>query len=148
MDRFPLSKETAAQNSELPLDTAGTSPLAPSHSPVSGISRPKTSPMWQYCRIEEGKTVAAAWVDSNGTKWWHCQPCYVKKRPKKYNYSGGSAAIVGHLRKEHNINITGKQGAKREATQNRLGNITAFLAQDTIPSSKKRKATIEGDARN
>ena len=134
-------------DSELPLNTAGTSPLAPSPSPVCGISRPKTSPIWQYCRIEEGKTVAAAWVDSNGTKWWHCQPCHVKKRPKKYNYSGGSAAIVGHLRKEHNINITGKEGTKREATQKRLGNITAFLAQDTIPS-KKRKATIEGDALN
>ncbi|KAH7202954.1 hypothetical protein BKA60DRAFT_546049 [Fusarium oxysporum] len=77
--------------------TVATRALTPSSSSTPSISRPKTSPVWEYCRIEEGKTTPAAWVDSNGTKWWHCQPCFDKKREKKYNYSGGSSIIVNHL---------------------------------------------------
>ncbi|KAG7404580.1 Zinc finger BED domain-containing protein DAYSLEEPER [Fusarium oxysporum f. sp. raphani] len=106
--------------------TVATRALTPSSSSTPSISRPKTSPVWEYCRIEEGKTTPAAWVDSNGTKWWHCQPCFDKKREKKYNL----------LRQE----------IRREVTQNRLGDITAFLANEKQHSSKKRKATAEADA--
>ncbi|KAM4062409.1 transposase-like protein [Hirsutella rhossiliensis] len=119
---------------------------APSSSPVLSVYRRKTSPIWQYCRREEGRSIPAAWVDSNGTKWWHCQPCFDKKRAKKYNYCGGSSAIVNHLRKEHNIIISGRQETRREVTQSRLGDITAFLANGTLVSTKKRKATAEVDA--
>jgi hypothetical protein len=79
-------------------------------------------------------------------KWWHCQPCFDKKRAKKYNNSGGSSVIVNHLRKEHNIMIAGRQESRREATQSRLGDTTAFLAKDVLSSTKKRKATTEEDA--
>ncbi|KAK2468861.1 hypothetical protein H9L39_19453 [Fusarium oxysporum f. sp. albedinis] len=126
--------------------TLPTRALTPSSSSTPSISRPKTSPVWEYCRIEEGKTTPAAWVDSNGTKWWHCQPCFDKKREKKYNYSGGSSTIVNHLRKQHKILISGRQEIRREVTQNRLGDITAFLANEKQHSSKKRKATAEADA--
>ncbi|KAJ3453656.1 hypothetical protein MRS44_017903 [Fusarium solani] len=126
--------------------TVATRALTPSSSSTPSICRPKTSPVWEYCRIEEGKSTPAAWVDSNGTKWWHCQPCFDKKREKKYNYSGGSSTIVNHLRKQHNILISGRQKIRREVTQNRLGDITAFLANETLHSAKKRKATAEADA--
>lgn len=42
---------------------------------------------------------------------WHCQPCFDKKRAKRYKYSGGSSTIINHLRKEHNIVTSGKRGA-------------------------------------
>ncbi|KAH8798623.1 hypothetical protein F5884DRAFT_140213 [Xylogone sp. PMI_703] len=118
---------------------------SPSSSLAFGMSR-QTSPIWRYCRREEGKCIPAAWVDSNGTKWWHCQPCFDRKRAKKYNYSGGSSTIVNHLRKEHNIIIYGRQETGREVTQSRLGDITAFLANETIASTTKRKVTAEEDA--
>ncbi len=132
------------------LDDAELNANAPSlaSTPISNpdAARQRTSPIWHYCRIEDGKSMPAAWIDANGTKWWHCQPCFDKKRDKKYNYSGGSSTIVHHLRKEHNIMICGKQDAKREKTQGRLGDITAFLAREALPSAKKRKATGEADA--
>ncbi|KAH8743371.1 hypothetical protein F5883DRAFT_42408 [Diaporthe sp. PMI_573] len=78
--------------------TVATGALTPSSSSTPSMSRPRTSPVWEYCRIEAGKSTPVAWVDSNGTKWWHCQPCFDKKREKKYNYSGGSSTIVNHLR--------------------------------------------------
>ena len=109
----------------------------------SGVTR-QTSPIWRYCRREEGRSNPGAWVDSNGTKWWHCQPCFDKKRVKKYNYSGGSSTIVNHLRKEHKILISGRQETGREVTQRRLADITAFLANETL-MSKKRKVTAEED---
>ena len=87
-----------------------------------------------------------AWVGSDGTKWWHCQPCFNKKRDKKYKCSGGSSTIVHHLRKEHNITVFGRQEARQEVTQNRLRDITSFLARETTPSSKRRKCTTVGDA--
>jgi hypothetical protein len=60
-----------------------------SSSSTPGFPRPTTSPIWKYCRVEEGKVLPAAWVGSVGRKWWHCQPCFAKKKEKKYNYSGG-----------------------------------------------------------
>ena len=68
--------------------------LTPSSSSASSISRQKSSPIWQYCRIEDGQSNLAAWVNSDGRKWWHCQPCFGKKKEKKYNYSGGSSTII------------------------------------------------------
>jgi hypothetical protein len=118
-----------------------TSSLTPSSSSAPSISRQKSSPIWQYCRIEDGKSNPAAWVDSDGRKWWHCQPCFSKKREKKYNYSGGSSTIIDHLRKEHRIMISGRQEIRREATQTRLGDITAFMANETLAPAKKRKMT-------
>ena len=79
-----------------------TSSSTPSSSSTTSISRQKSSPIWQYCRIEYGKCNPAAWVDSDGRKWWHCQPCFGKKR-EKYSRSGGSSTIIDHLRKEHRI---------------------------------------------
>lgn len=133
-------------DSDLPIDTASFSSLAPSPSPSIGVCRKTTSPIWQYCRKEEGKSAPTAWLDSNGTKWWHCQPCFEKKRIKKYNYSGGSSAIVSHLRKEHSITLSSRQESRRNATQSRLGDITAFLGHDALPATKKRKASAEPDA--
>src|ERR1700760_3041964 len=77
------------------------------------VSRRKSSPIWQYCRKEEGKTAPAAWVDSHGKKWWHCKPCFDKKREKKYNYSGGSSTITEHLYKEHRISISTGEEVRR-----------------------------------
>ncbi|KAJ6436011.1 transposase-like protein [Purpureocillium lavendulum] len=65
---------------------------------------------------------------------------------KRYNYSGGSSAIVSHLRKEHSIMLSSRQEARRNATQSRLGDITALLGHDALPATKKRKATAEPDA--
>ncbi|KAM4062361.1 transposase-like protein [Hirsutella rhossiliensis] len=141
-----LMAGTYIDDSDLISGTAASPSPAPSSSPVLSVYRRKTSPIWQYCRREEGRSIPAAWVDSNGTKWWHCQPCFDKKRAKKYNYCGGSSAIVNHLRKEHNIIISGRQETRREVTQSRLGDITAFLANGTLVSTKKRKATAEVDA--
>ena len=95
---------------------------SPASSPASilSVSRQRTSPIWRYCRIEDVKEVPAAWIDSNGTKWWHCQPCFDKKRGKKYNYSGGSSTIVHHLRKEHNIVICGRESLWRSTQLNQL----------------------------
>ncbi|KHO11384.1 Proteinase inhibitor I78 [Metarhizium robertsii ARSEF 23] len=100
-----------------------SSPLTPS------VSRRRTSPIWKHCRIEDGKSLPAAWVGHNGTKWWHCRPYFDKKREKKYNCSGGSSTIVHHLRREHNIIISLRQEAMREVTQNCLGDITSFLRE-------------------
>ncbi|KAL5585705.1 hypothetical protein FOVSG1_013397 [Fusarium oxysporum f. sp. vasinfectum] len=125
---------------------AATSSMAPSSSSsTDSFPRHTTSPIWKYCRIEEGKTLPAAWVDSNGRKWWHCQPCFNKKREKRYNYSGGSSTIIDHLRKEHRIMVSGRQDNRRATTQSRLGDITTFMTNDTLVPSKKRKATAEGD---
>ena len=71
-----------------------------------------------------------AWVGSDGTNWWHCQPCFDKKREKKYKCSGGSSTIVHHLRKEHNITVFGRQEAKQEVTQNRA--VGDALDQSTL----------------
>ncbi|KID59208.1 Ribonuclease H-like protein, partial [Metarhizium hybridum] len=120
--------------------------FASSPSSILSVSRQRTSPIWRYCRVEDGKVLPAAWIDSKGTKWWHCQPCFDKKREKRYNYSGGSSTIVHHLRREHNIIIHGKEEVRRGRTQNRLGDITTFLAQETMHSNKKRKVTQEADA--
>ena len=133
-------------DSDLISDTAATTSMASLSSPPFSVSRQKTSPIWQYCRREEGKSVPEAWVDSNGTKWWHCQPCFDKKRAKKYNYSGGSSAIVNHLQKEHKITISRRQETLQEVTQSRLGDITAFLSNETLAFTKKRKVTAEEDA--
>ncbi|OAQ57447.1 transposase-like protein [Purpureocillium lilacinum] len=141
-----LGSTSPLDDSDLPIDTASFSSLAPSSSPPIGVCRRTTSPIWQYCRKEEGKSAPTAWLDSNGTKWWHCQPCFDKKRMKKYNYSGGSSAIVSHLRKEHSIMLSSRQESRRDATQSRLGDITAFLGHDALPATKKRKATAEPDA--
>ena len=121
------------------------SSLAPSSSLTPSISRQKLSLIWQYCRIEDGKSIPAAWVDSSGRKWWYCQPCFDRKREKKYNYSSGSSTIIDHLRKEHRIIISGRQEIRREATQTCLGDITAFMANETLAPAKKRKMTAEED---
>lgn len=141
-----IGSTSPLDDSDLPIDTASFSSLAPSSSPPLGVCRKTTSPIWQYCRKEEGKSAPTAWLDSSGTKWWHCQPCFDKKRMKKYNYSGGSSAIVSHLRKEHHIMLSSRQESRRDATQSRLGDITAFLGHDALPATKKRKATAEPDA--
>jgi hypothetical protein len=141
-----IGSTSNTDDSSLIRDTTAAPSLAPSSSPPFSVSRQTTSPIWRYCRREEGKSIPAAWVDSNGTKWWHCQPCFEKKRAKKYNYSGGSSAIVNHLRKDHKIIISRRQESEREVTQSRLGDITAFLADGTLASTKKRKATAEEDA--
>lgn len=107
--------------------------------------RQKTSPIWLHCRLAEGKTVPGAWIDSDGTRWWHCQPCYEKKRAKRYKYSGGSSTIINHLRKEHSILICCKHEASREATKGRLGNIAPFLAGEAFHPAKKQKVTMEED---
>ncbi|KAK8912227.1 putative AC transposase [Metarhizium anisopliae] len=120
--------------------------FASSPSSILSVPRQRTSPIWRYCRVEDGKVLPAAWIDSKGAKWWHCQPCFDKKREKRYNYSGGSSTIVHHLRREHNIIIHGKEEVRRGRTQNRLGDITTFLAQETMHSNKKRKVTQEADA--
>lgn len=107
--------------------------------------RQKTSPIWLHCRLAEGKTVPGAWVDSDGTRWWHCQLCFEKKKAKRYKYSGGSSTIINHLRKEHNIMICGKHEASREVTKRRLGDIASFLSGEAFHSGKKRKSTSEED---
>ena len=123
-----LSDTASAVGCASPLDDSNfnvaTSSLSPTSSSTPSISRQQSSPIWQYCRIEDGKRNPAAWVDSDGRKWWHCQPCFAKKREKKYNYSGGSSTIIDHLRKEHRIMISGRQEICREVTQTRLGDIT------------------------
>lgn len=121
-------------------------PISPSPPPLLGIARGKTSPIWRYCRVEDGKLLPSAWVDASGTKWWHCQPCFDKKRDKRYNYSGGSSSIIHHLRREHNIVISGKEQARRGRTENRLGDITAFLAQEDMQSNRKRKYTPDAES--
>ncbi|OAA53662.1 Ribonuclease H-like protein [Akanthomyces lecanii RCEF 1005] len=126
-------------------EDSSPSPIRPSPSAILSSSRGRTSPIWHYCRVEPGKLLPSAWIDSNGTKWWHCQPCFDKKRDKKYNYSGGSSTILHHLRREHSISISGKEDAKRGNTETRLGGITAFLAQDAVLPSKKRKFTEYAD---
>jgi hypothetical protein len=129
-----------------PFSASSESASSTLSSPALIVCRRKSSPIWQHCRIEEGKTIPAAWVDSNGKKWWHCKPCFDKKREKKYNYSGGSSTIVDHLYKEHKISISGGEEVRRAGTKTRLGDITAFMANETITSSKKRKVTVEEDA--
>ncbi len=42
--------------------------------------------------------------------------------------------------------IHGKEEAKRGRTENRLGDITAFLGQEVMQPSKKRKYTADADA--
>ncbi|EJP61141.1 putative transposase [Beauveria bassiana ARSEF 2860] len=108
--------------------------------------RQKTSPIWLHCRLAEGKTKPGAWVDSDGSRWWHCQPCFEKKKAKRYKYSGGSSTIINHLRREHNIMICGKHEASKEVTKKRLGNIASFLTGEAFHPAKKRKLTTEGDA--
>ncbi|KID81002.1 Ribonuclease H-like protein [Metarhizium guizhouense ARSEF 977] len=126
--------------------------LATSSSAASSSSNPsaprhRTSPIWQYCRLEEGRKIPAAWVDSNGRKWWHCQPCFDrKKRDKKYNCSGGSSTVIDHLRKQHGILVSKRQDIHREATESRLGDISSFLSNETLTSTKRRKVTAEEDA--
>ena len=70
------------------LDDAELNANAPSlaSTPISNpdAARQRTSPIWHYCRIEDGKSMPAAWIDANGTKRWHCQHCFDKKRDKKY----------------------------------------------------------------
>lgn len=145
-DRFGTRDATDnvihAEESDRSSDIAASSSPTPSTSNPFNNYRQQTSPVWRFCRIEDGKSIAAAWVDSNGTKWWHCQPCFDKKRAKKYNYSGGSSAIINHLRKGHQIILPGRQETRREVTQSRLGDITAFLSNESLVS-KKRKATAE-----
>jgi hypothetical protein len=109
------------------------------------VLRQKTSPIWLHCRLADGKTDPGAWVDSDGTRWWHCQPCFEKKKAKRYKYSGGSSTIISHLRKEHNIMICGKHEASREVTKRRLGSIASFLAGEASHPAKKRKSTAEED---
>ncbi|CEJ95262.1 hypothetical protein VHEMI10752 [[Torrubiella] hemipterigena] len=124
---------------------AGTPFSATSADAALSALRQKTSPIWLHCRLAEGKTVPGAWIDSDGTRWWHCQPCYKKKKAKRYKYSGGSSTIINHLRKEHSIMICGKHEASREVTKGRLGNIASFLAGEAFHPTKKRKATTEED---
>lgn len=137
----PVSTQSATSHLS---DFAATSSLAPSSSSSTDHQpRPATSPIWEYCRVEEGKTLPAAWVDSNGKKWWHCQPCFNRKREKRYNYSGGSSTIIDHLRKAHRITVLGRQDDRRATTQSRLGDITTFMTNDTLVPSRKRKATAD-----
>ena len=118
-------------------DDTSPSPIASSPSSMLSVSRGRTSPIWRYCQVEPGKLLPSAWIDTSGMKWWHCQPCFDKKRDKKYNYSGGSSTIIYHLRREHGIVIHGKEEAKRGRTENRLGDITAFLAQESYTAQQK-----------
>lgn len=53
---------------------------------------------------------------------------------------------MDHLRKEYRIVISGRQEVRRETTQTRLGDITAFMAHETLAPAKKRKMTPEEDA--
>ncbi|KJZ68958.1 hypothetical protein HIM_11655 [Hirsutella minnesotensis 3608] len=129
-----------------PSAQAGTPSVAPSTEASLNVIRQKTSPIWLHCRSEEGKEMSGAWIDDNGTRWWHCKPCYEKKKTKRYKYSGGSSTIINHLRKEHNIVISGKHEPSREESKNRLGDITAFLSGDNVHTAKKRKVTTEEDA--
>ncbi|KAL5592831.1 hypothetical protein FOBRF1_013139 [Fusarium oxysporum] len=143
----PVSTLDSAINhlNDSDLSAATSSIASSSSSSTDSFPCQTTSPIWKYCRIEEGKALPAAWVDSNGRKWWHCQPCFNKKREKRYNYSGGSSTIIDHLRKEHRIMVPGRQDNRRATTQSRLGDITTFMTNDTLVHSKKRKATAEGD---
>jgi hypothetical protein len=50
------------------------------------------------------------------------------------------------LYKDHKIRISGGEEVRRAVTKNRLGDITAFMANETLASSKKRKVTVEEDA--
>jgi hypothetical protein len=144
-----LSGSASGCNSRLndsDLNLATFSSAASSFSNPSA-SRHKTSPIWQHCRLEEGRNIPAAWVDSNGRRWWHCQPCFDrKKRDKKYNCSGGSSTIIDHLRKQHGIVLSKRQDIHREATESRLGDISSFLSKETLTSTKRRKVTAEEDA--
>ena len=115
-----LSDTASAIGCASQLDDSNLNVTTPSLTPsssASSISRQKSSPIWQYCRIEDGKSNPAAWVDSDGRKWWHCQPCFGKKREKRYNYSGRSSTIIDHLRKEYRIMISGRQEIRQEVTQ-------------------------------
>ncbi|KJZ69426.1 hypothetical protein HIM_11176 [Hirsutella minnesotensis 3608] len=130
-------------DSDLRMATSSSASLAEA---ALNAFRQKTSPIWEHCRLEEGKTIPGAWIDADGMRWWHCQPCFAKKRAKRYKYSGGSSTIINHLRKEHNILISGKQEVNQQVTNSRLGKITAFLATDVSLPIKKRKVTREQDA--
>ncbi|OAQ61335.1 transposase-like protein [Purpureocillium lilacinum] len=125
---------------------AGTHCPAPSVEAPPGHFRRKTSPIWLHCRIEEGKATPAAWIDPDGTRWWHCQPCFEKKKDKRYKYSGGSSTITNHLRKEHKIVVSDKLEVTRGVAKSRLGSIAAFLAGDGSNPTKKRKVTTEVNA--
>ncbi|UNI16666.1 hypothetical protein JDV02_003083 [Purpureocillium takamizusanense] len=140
---------SAITNPSHPYDSdpqASTHSLAPSVEASPGHFRRKTSPIWLHCRIEEGRATPGAWVDPDGTRWWHCRPCFDKKKDKRYKYSGGSSTITNHLRKEHNIVISDKLEVTREMAKSRLGSIVAFLAGDGSNPTKKRKVTTEEDA--
>ncbi|KAH6989828.1 hypothetical protein BKA56DRAFT_711558 [Ilyonectria sp. MPI-CAGE-AT-0026] len=100
-----ISSASHLDDSELIVATCA---LTLSSSSTPSISRLKVSSVWEYCRIEEDKSTPAAWVDSKGTKWWHYQPYFNKKREKKYNYSGRLSTIVNYLRKEYKILISGR----------------------------------------
>ncbi len=67
---------SAITNPSHPYDSdlqASTHSLAPSVDASPGRFRRKTSPIWLHCRIEEGKATRGAWIDPDGTRWWHCQ---------------------------------------------------------------------------
>jgi hypothetical protein len=42
--------------------------------------------------------------------------------------------------------ISGRQEISREATQTRLGDITAFITNETLAPTKKHKMTLQEDA--
>ncbi|OAA33908.1 hypothetical protein ISF_09529 [Cordyceps fumosorosea ARSEF 2679] len=124
-----------------------TASIAPSPEVVaSSVFRQKTASIWAHCRPAEGKINPAAWIDADSTRWWHYQPCFDKKRAKRYKYLGGTSTIVTHLRKEHNIVVSSKREASTEVTKSRLGSISAFLLGGNLHPTRKRKVAMEEDA--
>ncbi|KJZ70440.1 hypothetical protein HIM_10178 [Hirsutella minnesotensis 3608] len=106
------------------------------------VSTPR--PFGNFAEERKGKIdFTAAWTDATGTKWWHCQPCWNKKKAKKYNYSGGSSTIVNHLRKEHRIILPGRQENRRQVTQSRLGDINRIFGDEAQVFKKRKTAAAE-----
>jgi hypothetical protein len=99
--------------------------------------RGKGSAIWQFSRpgpLGPDKP----WIDRNGTKWWHCQPCYNGSKEKKYKCSGGTGTITDHLAKEHKIFLANKQDLHRETVKRKATMISSWIEKGSDPSIKRR----------
>ncbi|KAM4058301.1 transposase-like protein [Hirsutella rhossiliensis] len=94
---------------------------APSSSPVLSVYRRKTSPIWQYSLLRQEKSEEIQLL------WWVVRHRQSFAKGAQYHYFWAA-------------------GDQAEVTQSRLGDITAFLANGTLVSTKKRKATAEQPA--
>lgn len=138
-------------------DTFSISNDTSSHSPSSSASvnlsstqfldstRGKGSAIWQFSRPGPFGP-EKPWIDPDGTKWWHCQPCYNRLKEKKYKCSGGTGTITDHLAKEHKIILANKQDLHRESVKRKAAMISTWMEKGSDPSIKHRKSTAEEDS--